>query len=268
MIARAKYLVVIAAVASTAGITGAQDIAGRVRAIGDGTIRFSFPVKEGVCGDGRGSISHIDGNKERNWITNNGSTRGRRFDVECEPGPGRVALEVARGQITDLRFYVGGRWRAAEDRTEDLGTVTGREASDYLQSLMEKGPEEIVKHTFVPAIVADAPDPYETMLRIAKDDRRSRSVRSGAIFWLGQGAGDVATRELSNIVAADTVDREVRKQAVFALSQQRGDVGIDALIRVVRTNRDPQLRKEALFWLGQSGSPKAIALIEELILKR
>ena len=133
---------------------------------------------------------------------------------------------------------------------------------------MERGPEEIVKSTFVPAIVADAPDPYETMLRIAKDDRRSRSVRSSAIFWLGQGAGDVATRELSNIVAADTVDREVRKQAVFALSQQRGDVGVDALIRVVRTNRDPALRKEALFWLGQSGSPKAIALIEELILKR
>jgi hypothetical protein len=268
MIARAKYFVVMMAVASTAAITGAQDIAGRVRAIGDGTVRFSFPVKEGVCGDGRGSISHIDGSKERNWIMNNGTLRGRRFDVECEPGPGRVVLEVARGQVTDLRFYVGGRWRDAEGRTEDLGTVSGREASEYLQWLMERGPEEIVKNTFVPAIVADAPDPYDMMLRIAKDDRRSRSVRSSAIFWLGQGAGDVATRELSNIVAADTVDREVRKQAVFALSQQRGDVGVDALIRVVRTNRDPALRKDALFWLGQSGSPKAIALIEELILKR
>lgn len=253
------------AAAAFAAAAGAQDIAARARAVGDGTLRFSYAVKEGVCGNGNGNISHVNGNN-RNWIKNNGVRN--RSDLECEPGPARVALDVRRGQVVDLRFYVGGRWRTTEDRTEDIGTVPAPVASEYMQSLIEDGPDNLAKEAFVPAIVADAPDPYTTMLRVAKDDRRSRSIRSSAVFWLGQGAGEVATRELSNMVASDTVDREVRQQAVFALSQQRGDAAVDALIRVVRTNRDPELRKSALFWLGQTGSPKALALIEELIMKR
>ena len=36
----------------------------------------------------------------------------------------------------------------------------------------------------------------------------------------------------------------------------------------VRTNRDPELRKKALFWLGQSGDPRALDLIEELLARR
>lgn len=255
----------VIAIAASATTLNAQDIAARARAVGDGTLRFSYPVKEGVCGTGNGSISNING-KDRNWITNNGVRNG--WEVECEPGPGRVALSIARGRVTDVRFYVGGRWRAASDGVEDIGTVPARVASEYFQDLIENAPDDVANDAFVPAIVADAPDPYGTMLRVAKDERRSRKVRNSAVFWLGQGAGEVATRELSNMVGSDTVDREVRQQAVFALSQQQGEAGVDALIRVVRTNRDPELRKSALFWLGQSNHPKGLALIEELIKKR
>jgi hypothetical protein len=36
---------------------------------------------------------------------------------------------------------------------------------------------------------------------------------------------------------------------------------------VAQGNPDPELRKKALFWLGQSGDPKALALFEELLTK-
>ena len=39
-----------------------------------------------------------------------------------------------------------------------------------------------------------------------------------------------------------------------------------ALIRIARTNREPELRKTALFWLGQSEDPRAISLFEELLM--
>jgi len=64
------------------------------------------------------------------------------------------------------------------------------------------------------------------------------------------------------------IDREIREQAVFALSQRPKDEGVPALIRVARTNKDPEIRKRALFWLGQSGDPRALALFEELLTKR
>ncbi len=66
----------------------------------------------------------------------------------------------------------------------------------------------------------------------------------------------------------ESEDQEVRESAVFALSQLPNDEGVPILIRVVRSNRDREIQKNAIFWLGQSGDPRAIALFEELLTKR
>jgi len=59
----------------------------------------------------------------------------------------------------------------------------------------------------------------------------------------------------------------VRESAAFALSQRPHDEGVPALIRIARENPDPELRKKAIFWLGQSDDPRALALFEELLTK-
>jgi hypothetical protein len=40
------------------------------------------------------------------------------------------------------------------------------------------------------------------------------------------------------------------------------------LIAVAKTNKDPEIRKRALFWLGQSNDPRAIDLFEQLLTKK
>ena len=67
------------------------------------------------------------------------------------------------------------------------------------------------------------------------------------------------------LVDDNDADLEVREQAVFALSQRPRDEGVPALISIARSNRSPELRKKALFWLGQSEDPRALALFEELL---
>jgi HEAT repeat protein len=57
----------------------------------------------------------------------------------------------------------------------------------------------------------------------------------------------------------------VRKQAVFALSQRPSDEAVPALIRIARSNREPEIRRTALFWLGQSEDPRALGLFEEIL---
>jgi HEAT repeat protein len=52
---------------------------------------------------------------------------------------------------------------------------------------------------------------------------------------------------------------------VFALSQRPDEEGVPALIRIARTHRHPELRRQALFWLGQSGDPRALTLFEEIL---
>ena len=52
---------------------------------------------------------------------------------------------------------------------------------------------------------------------------------------------------------------------MFALSQRPADEGVPALIRVVRSSREPEIVRTALFWLGQSEDPRALTLFEEIL---
>jgi len=141
------------------------------------------------------------------------------------------------------------------------------DATDFLLDLA-RGPDgRVGEDAILPAILADSVTVWPTLLKLARDDRVSRRARRQAVFWLGQAAGDAATRGLADLVDDRGVDREVKEQAVFALSQQRGDAAVPLLIRIARTHPDREVRRKALFWLGQSDDPRALALFEELLTK-
>ena len=55
---------------------------------------------------------------------------------------------------------------------------------------------------------------------------------------------------------------------MFALSQLPRDESVRRLIDVARTNRNPEVRKQAMFWLGQSQDPRALAFFEEVLRSR
>lgn len=254
----------IAALGATipAGL-GAQPLAERVAAVGNGTVRFEFAAQEGVCGNGRGSISVRNDNDRSRTVV--GSRRRQEWSDDCESGPVRVALDVERREVRDLRTYVGGRWRGTADL--DLGTVDAAEASRYLTQVAATAAAKPAQEAIFPAILADAPDPWRELLEIAKTASRPSSVRKSATFWVAQAAGDKATEGLAEIVESDT-DREVRKSAVFGLSQRPAAEGVPALIRVAREHRDPEIRKSAIFWLGQSRDERALRYFEEVLLGR
>lgn len=60
---------------------------------------------------------------------------------------------------------------------------------------------------------------------------------------------------------------DVKRKAVFALTQIPRDEGVPLLIEVARTNRNPEVRKQAIFWLGQSKDPRALDFIEKILTK-
>ncbi|MBI2401359.1 MAG: HEAT repeat domain-containing protein [Gemmatimonadetes bacterium] len=217
-----------------------------------GPVRFSFEARPGVCGNGR-----------------NISTSRSTSDWEpwCEPGPVRVAVELRNGRAVDLDTYVGGRWRTRRDPVTDLGTVEPADAVAYLLSVTRDGTGSAAEHAVLPIALADA-ETWPQLLALARDSSRSRAVRRSAVFWLGQAAGEAAVEGLPGLIAGPDEDLEVKKSAIFALSQLRQGGGVEPLIQIARSNRDPRLRKQAIFWLGQSDDPRAIALFEELLTKR
>ncbi len=230
----------------------AQSLADRIAGVGSGHVRFSFDARPGVCGNGR-----------------NISTSSSTSDWEpwCEPGPVRVSLELRDRQVVDLETYVGGRWRARQDTATDLGTVTPADAVAYLLTLARAGTGRVAERAVLPIALADA-ETWPDLLKLAKDGSRPRPVRKSAVFWLGQAAGEAAVEGLTGLVAEGDEDIEVKKSAIFALSQLRQGGGVESLIQIARSNQDPRLRKQAIFWLGQSEDPRALALFEELLTKR
>ena len=250
--------------ASSGSVISAQSIADRVKRAADGTVRLTFATRPEYCGRG-GSISR--GGNWRNQFGDWDRSRDVEWDTSCDYGPGRLVLEKRDGEIVSLKFYMGGRWRDRSDAT-DLGTVGAKAAADYLLSLASTLPGRAGREAIFPATIADSATVWPQLIRVARDEERPRETRKQAVFWLGQAAGEAATSGLDSLSRDADVDRDVQKQVVFALSQRPKDEGIPILIRVARTHKDPEVRRDAVFWLGQSNDPRAIALFEELLTKR
>jgi hypothetical protein len=247
---------------------GAQSLERRVMDLARGrdpaSVQFSFASRNGACGDGARFLSDGLGGDNRLYVDGN-SNGWRSGDWEsCVPGPVRVVLWASGGLITRLRTYVGPRRTGSGDERSDLGVVSVDEAVDFLTKLVEQESGRVSSDAILPIVLADSIDPWPKLLRFARDERLPRNVRSSANFWLARGAGSVL-----GVNDHDQSDEdEVRTQAVFALSQQPRESAVPRLIEIVRNSRRPAVRAQALFWLGQSGDPRAVDLFEEILRRR
>lgn len=101
------------------------------------------------------------------------------------------------------------------------------------------------------------------LLNIALDQAEDIELRKRALFWIGQtrtGGG-----ELYGLYDRVT-SRELKEQLLFVFSQRgRDPAAVDKLIDIVRTEPDLELRKRAIFWLGQTSDPRAAQVLEEII---
>ncbi len=241
----------------------AQRLGARIAAIPAGTVRFTFPARPGLCGGGR-SIFTREG---RQFDTGERGSDGWEVEYDCEPGPVRVSLTVRHTTVQAVRTYVGGRWRNPPPgaAVTDLGPVAPRDAVDFLLALAARDSGPAGPEAILPATLADSVTVWPALLGLARDERVSRRTRRQAVFWLGQAAEAAATGGLVDLLNDAAADRDLKEQAVFALSQRPRDEGVPALIRLARSHPDRAVRRKAVFWLGQSDDPRALALFEELL---
>jgi len=247
-----KTVIATVMVFQVAGPLRAQSLAQRINAVATGTVRLSFAAREGVCSWNGDRISIRQSNDE--------------WQPECGPRLVRVALHLEDHRVRSVRPYVGGRW-LPDTAVIDLGTVSSPEAGRFFLDLAQNagaGTSED-EDLLLPAVLADSVTVWPSLLKIARSSRASEQLRGRAVFWLGQAASEAAGLALDSIATDDHGSREVRRQAIFALSQRSTDEAVPALMRIARTNGDPELRKTALFWLGQSEDPRAITLFEEIL---
>jgi len=190
----------------------------------------------------------------------------------CEPGPVRVRLRVEDGSVRGLRTAVGpARSRSTDADVTDLGAVPASEAASYFLQLARTADPVVSTPAVTAAVLADSAYPWKELLAVARDSStRSRGTRSNAELWLSRFAGAKMSGRENDLTApsdsrTESDESSARNSAVFALAQLRNHEGVPPLLEVARTNRDPSVRRSALFWLGQSGDPRALELFEEIL---
>lgn len=147
-----------------------------------------------------------------------------------------------------------------------LTGVPARASLSYLQKVVASDGERHIANGALFAISQhEESEALDILIRMAKTDP-SPHVREQALFWLAQKAGQRASSAITDAIENDP-DTEVKKRAVFALSQLPKDEGIPKLIEVARSQRNQEVRKQAFFWLGQSKDPRALAFIEDVLMK-
>lgn len=103
------------------------------------------------------------------------------------------------------------------------------------------------------------------LMNIALNAQEDIELRKKALFWAGQSG--VAISELSRLY--DRMgDTEMKDQIIFVLSQrQRDPAAMDKMFDIAKNEKNAELRKKAIFWLGQSRDPRVQQFLIDLINK-
>ena len=102
------------------------------------------------------------------------------------------------------------------------------------------------------------------LLDVARDAHYSDHVRRQAVFWAGPGGA--ATKDIAALYdGLDASSRAVREHTIFALSQRDDADATSKLMAIAKGDSDAEMRKKALFWLGQKDDPRVTKFITDLV---
>ena len=108
----------------------------------------------------------------------------------------------------------------------------------------------------------DGRESQRWLLQIAGDVNEDIELRKKALFWVGQS--DIPATELFTLYEK-MPSREMKEQLIFVYSQRDERAAVDKLFDIAKNETDRELKKTAIFWLGQSDDPRAPAFLERLI---
>lgn len=167
-----------------------------------------------------------------------------------------------------LRDYAG-REDVSEHLREQAIFWLGQQHSDenakFLRDLFAKTTSSATKDKIIFSISQTRNDGNDQwMLDQAVNTKNSMELRKQALFWAGQ-TGSVDMAKLGALYDK-APEEDFKKQVIFVLSQRsKSPEAVDKLIDIAKNEANKNLRKEAIFWLGQSHDPRALKALQDLI---
>jgi HEAT repeat protein len=227
----------------------------RVEGSGDARVQFRYAARADVCG--AGSAIQI-GNS---YFINSGNWRFQDGDrPACKRGPVVVRVTRSGGAVVGIDVEIAPE--STPQGVTDLGAVSAAVAAEYLLDLATRAEGRPGREAILPAVLADSATVWPALIVLAKNRTLARTVRQGAMSWLGRelerAGGDEARQASAALITIATDTEEmlpIRQSAVSVLARsERADLA--ALTRMANGN-DTWLRQTAIQALASSGDPRA-----------
>ena len=180
------------------------------------------------------------------------------------------ALSQTRDERSDaaLRRIASDERKSTHARTQAIFWFgqTHRDADDmrFLRELFSRARDEEIQGSIIQAMSqAHTSESMRWLIDLARDKSLSIEARKNALFWAGQNGADL--RQLIALYDEMKGQTEVQNQLIFVFSQRRDRDAIDKLMDIATNDSDRDLRKQAIFWLGQSHDPRVQKFLLDLI---
>ncbi len=165
-----------------------------------------------------------------------------------------------------LRDYAA-REDAPEETREKavfwLGQQSGQGNAAFLRDLYGRvSPADLKEKILFSVSQMHSTENTRWLMDLALNSREDVELRKKALFWAGQSGADIA--DLTALYDR-TNDRDMKEQLIFVYSQRHEGAALDKMIDIARHETDKDLRKKAVFWLGQSRDPRAAQALLEII---
>jgi len=176
-----------------------------------------------------------------------------------------ISQHGSQRAIDVLRRFIERSDRPEELRAQAIFWLGQHEGGgEYLRGLYQRITSTELKSRIVAGLAQglDAAG-VRFLMQIVQNDSEPVEARRQAVFWMGQSR-QVRFADLADLYRRLT-SREVKEQIVFVYSQRRETEAVDALMDIARSDPDRELRRRALFWLGQSHDPRAARFLLDII---
>ncbi len=241
----------------------AQGLSQRVASAPDGKVSFNYAARSGSCGDGKTFIRYVSAGGSTNYY---GMVSSTVTDDSCVKGPVRVVLDMSAKVAVGVRSYVGPLATSEVEGVRDLGSVSVREASQFLLDLASRADGSVARDAIMPAMLADSVDNFSSLLGISRDKTRARETRRTAINWLARsGTAAQLIQPLVAIVNDQSDAQQVRSQALSSLVRLDGGAGLATVVQIADSRGETWLRRSAVSALAQSGDPRARDYLRRLV---
>lgn len=148
-----------------------------------------------------------------------------------------------------------------------LGQRRSQENADFLRSLFgrlgrDEQSEDIRKKVMFSLSQMRGFGNDRWLLGLALDEANSAELRGHALFTAGQAG--IPGSELAALYDRLS-NSQVKEKLIWVMSESRDRAATDKLVEIAQRDSDIEMRKKALFWLGQKNDPRVRQILLDIL---